>query len=302
MNRLTCFISQISHRDIVFLRPLLLFFVFLSFSTIAWADRSRYDYTAHKFAYKTYDEYAYRWSDWTDWSDCLIHIIVDLDNSYVEINSERYQRFTIYEYSDKKTDSDGFSYELSCRDLNGNRCTVRQRFLDSGGAQFYCDYADIMYVYQATTGWSDYSGNSHYNSSSYNSNSSSATIARTWVEHNQYFNGQKGMYIHVKFTAYNVYNHKIGPVLHFCYTDGTSLRDTNGEYGDTGGKVSHSQNQIASYKDTSFDDFKLFFPYSELHMVSGCKDQQLMINVDIYDWSLSTYLSQTEKIYFNFSN
>ena len=139
-----------------------------------------------------------------------------------------------------------------------------------------------------------------------NSNTSSsayATIHKAWIEHNVYENGVKGMRVHVKFDAYNVLEHKVGIVLHFRNSTGEELKDYNGKYVDTGGKVAHSDNTTASYTNTTWNDFTLFFPYSELHISSGSKNINLTAEIGVYDWTTNMWLSANNyTVVFSFSN
>ena len=136
------------------------------------------------------------------------------------------------------------------------------------------------------------------------SSNSYAVIENAWIEHNVYQNNIKGMKVHAKFSAYNIYNHKVGLVLHFVNSDGFGLKDYNNSYSDANGHVAHSDNAIASYTNTTWSDFVVFFPYSELHMTSGCKNVTLKVQLGIYDWTSSKWLtdSNAQTISFTFSN
>lgn len=136
------------------------------------------------------------------------------------------------------------------------------------------------------------------------SGNSYAVIENAWIEHNVYQNNIKGMKVHAKFSAYNSYNHKVGVVLHFVNSDGFGLKDYNNSYSDSNGKVAHSDSDIATYTNTTWNDFIVFFPYNELHMASGCKNITLKVQLGIYDWTSSKWLtdSNAKTISFTFSN
>lgn len=136
------------------------------------------------------------------------------------------------------------------------------------------------------------------------SSSSYAVIENAWIEHNVFQNNIKGMKVHAKFSAYNIYNHRVGLVLHLVNSDGFALKDYNNSYSDANGHVAHSDNAIASYTNTTWSDFVVFFPYSELHMTSGCKNVTLKVQLGIYDWTSSNWLtdSNDKTISFTFSN
>lgn len=131
-----------------------------------------------------------------------------------------------------------------------------------------------------------------------------ASISKAWIEHNVYSNGKKGMRVHIKFTAYDVLNHIVGAVLLFRYAGGTVLKDYNGQYTNSDGSVSCLDIATAKYKNPTWDDFVLFFPYSELHMASGCQNVKLAVDVGIFDWTASKWLTKSDAkvVPFNFSN
>ena len=133
---------------------------------------------------------------------------------------------------------------------------------------------------------------------------SSATINKVWVDHNVYQNNQKGMKIHVKFDAYNVYNHQIKVCVYFYYKNGDALKGINGsEYITSNGKVTVQTTSTANYTNTTWNDFTLFMPYSYLNMASGCKDLSLEGHVGILDNTTDKWLTTSyEKFYFTFSN
>ena len=117
-------------------------------------------------------------------------------------------------------------------------------------------------------------------------------ILKVWVDHNQYQDSVEGMRIHVKF---NVHNFKDGSgrvVAYFYKENGDPLKDTNGRYYTTSGEVSTSGKFQPKYVRSVYNDFKLFFPYQELHMPRGkhnLKFQIRIFKVDSGTWdALST--------------
>ena len=115
---------------------------------------------------------------------------------------------------------------------------------------------------------------------------------------------EKGMKIHVKFDAYNVYNHQIKVCVYFYYKNGDALKGINGsEYITSSGKVTVQTTSTANYTNTTWNDFTLFMPYSYLNMASGCKDLSLEGHVGILDNTTDKWLTTSyEKFYFTFSN
>lgn len=108
-------------------------------------------------------------------------------------------------------------------------------------------------------------------------------ILKVWVDHNQYQDSVKGMRIHVKF---NVHNFKDGSgrvVAYFHKKNGDPLKDTNGRYKTTSGDVSTVGEFEPRDVNTTYNDFKLFFPYQELHMASGKHNLKFQIRIFKFD-------------------
>lgn len=94
-------------------------------------------------------------------------------------------------------------------------------------------------------------------------------IKRVWIDHNVYEDSQKGMRIHVQFTARNMRGAQGRLVAYFKYQNGVALNDHNGRYRTSLGKVSVGRNFTPRYANSVYKDFKLFMPYAELHMADG---------------------------------
>lgn len=100
---------------------------------------------AYQLSYKTY-EYG-RWSHWSAWQDTNILIVFHFDTDRINIYSNSPQEFDIYD-SASKYDVDGDEYYLlKCIDQDGVNCEIRLYINSSGASQIYCDYSNIMYVY-----------------------------------------------------------------------------------------------------------------------------------------------------------
>lgn len=110
-----------------------------------------------------------------------------------------------------------------------------------------------------------------------------AEINRIWVDHNEFYNGQKGMMIHIDFEANGLLNHTLNPVAYFEFSNGTALEDYDGSYRTTDGHVSVGDTGVANYEGCQWKDFKLFMPYEQLHMSEG--SYSLQFSVNIYDKS-----------------
>lgn len=120
---------------------------------------------------------------------------------------------------------------------------------------------------------SSQSGYNRANNSNAGQNSSngaiSANIDRVWVEDGVYKDEMKGMMIHVKFNVKNALGKNGKAVAYFNYQDGKALEDFNGKYCTTEGHICASSKFSPKYNSSSYNDFKIFMPYSELHMGSG---------------------------------
>ena len=183
---------------------------------------------------------------------------------------------------------------------NGNSLTVKinaNSSTESRSDYFNVKTTDGSIIKQIQLSQSGKSSTSTYSNAS-------ATIQKVWVDHNVYQNNQKGMKIHVKFDAYNVYNHQIKVCVYFYYKNGDALKGINGsEYITSSGKVTVQTTSTANYTNTTWNDFTLFMPYSYLNMASGCKDLSLEGHVGILDNTTDKWLTTSyEKFYFTFSN
>ena len=95
-------------------------------------------------------------------------------------------------------------------------------------------------------------------------------IVKVWVDHSTYDDdGTKGMRIHIAFKAHNMLNKEGRVSAYFYFSDGTALIDSNGSYKTTDGCVSVDKDFCPSYENSDYSDFKLFMPYSELHLDSS---------------------------------
>ncbi len=137
------------------------------------------------------------------------------------------------------------------------------------------------------------------------SSNSYAVIDNAWIDHNVYENGVKGMRIHINVAVHYALNHKVGVAIYFSYKNGNKLKDYNGSYKIfSDGNVGIYDTDNATYESTRWKDWTIFFPYSELHMESGCKDVPLQVNIGIYDSTDEKWLTSSEQktIGFTFSN
>ncbi|MBQ2352460.1 MAG: zinc ribbon domain-containing protein [Bacteroidales bacterium] len=125
----------------------------------------------------------------------------------------------------------------------------------------------------------------------------SAKIYKTWVDHNVYQDGEKGMLIHVKFDVQGQKNISDQCVAYFYFSNGTQLKDYNDKYKTTAGYVCAFKNYCPSYDDAVYNDFQIFMPYDELHC-SGNLDLKFYVIV----WGGNDELATSEWIYFSYSD
>lgn len=97
----------------------------------------------------------------------------------------------------------------------------------------------------------------------------SAKVKRTWLEHDVQKNGVLGINVHVSFSVEGMRGLTGKVVAFFDKPQGVGLKDTNGRYCNTQGNVCCSGQFTPSYDNSTFNDYTLFIPISELHMSPG---------------------------------
>lgn len=114
--------------------------------------------------------------------------------------------------------------------------------------------------------------------------SATAKIEKIWVDHNVTENGEMGMRIHVKFLVNNMLGKTGSCVAWFYFSSGEALKSLGADqrYKTPNGKLAISDSYKPAYENASFNDFKLFMPYSELHLKSG-KLHDLKFKIGIMD-------------------
>lgn len=119
-----------------------------------------------------------------------------------------------------------------------------------------------------------------------------ATINSVMVDHNVWEDNLKGMRFHVKFNAYDVYNHKIKVCVYFSYSNGTALDGISGSgYITSNGKVTVQSQSTANYTNTTWNDYSIFMPYHYLNISPGHKNLELQAEVGILDKTTDTWLT-----------
>ena len=106
-----------------------------------------------------------------------------------------------------------------------------------------------------------------------------AKILEVTKESNIYEDGKKGMIIHVKFETTFMKDRQGRATAWFYYEDGEKLMDENDEYCTSGGQVSSGKDFEPRYKESVYNDLKIFMPYRELHLSSGSTDLKLRVGI-----------------------
>lgn len=122
----------------------------------------------------------------------------------------------------------------------------------------------------------------------------SADIESIWTDHNEYYNGYKGMIIHVRFTTENLLDETVYVYAYLYYGNNTTpLHDPYGNdlfyYGT--GKV--------NYTSCRFDDFRIFVPYAGLYMAPGWSGS---LSFDIVVKHDGKKLARKDNTQFTFTN
>jgi hypothetical protein len=97
----------------------------------------------------------------------------------------------------------------------------------------------------------------------------SGEFEKVWVDHSVYENQKKGMRIHAKFDVRNLKAKECRVNAYFYYASGKPLKDFNDKFSTTNGNVAMHEEFTPSYKSSTFKDFQLFMPYSELDRAAG---------------------------------
>lgn len=99
----------------------------------------------------------------------------------------------------------------------------------------------------------------------------SAKIENIWGNHHVFKNNQTGINIHVKFSVSGMSNKRGFVMAGFYFLNGNVLKDFNDneKYRTTSGNVSVQECFISKYETELYEDFILFMPYDEFHLIEG---------------------------------
>jgi len=123
-----------------------------------------------------------------------------------------------------------------------------------------------------------------------------AKVHGVTLEHNKVINGIKYMAIHVKFETHYMAEHGGRLVAFFEMPKGTGVKDQNGKYCTSDGKVSVGLNFGSHYIHSSYSDKVLLIPNSEIHPVEGT--HTYYVKVGVYDNQQKKYISYSDYVTF----
>lgn len=104
------------------------------------------------------------------------------------------------------------------------------------------------------------------------------------------------MRVHTKFHTYSMKDMTGKVVVFFYHQDGSPVKDLNDNYRTTDGNVSCSDKFSPTYENSLYEDFKVFIPYSEIHMLPG--EHSYKCYAAVYSNSLGKYISNSDWTYF----
>jgi len=99
-----------------------------------------------------------------------------------------------------------------------------------------------------------------------------ATFDKMWVDYDITEESQKGMRIHLKFTAYEMKDMDAYVAIYFKYDEasgGALLKDKNSKFVSTAGDVALYKSIKPAYDPAVYSDLQLFMPYGELDLDPG---------------------------------
>lgn len=121
-----------------------------------------------------------------------------------------------------------------------------------------------------------------------------ATIHKSWLEHNVICGGTKCIAIHGKVCVEGMKNKKVEIAAYMMQDKGVGHPDTNGKFRSSDGFVAVSNSIKAPYETTNWADFTLYLPNEELHAAPG----KAIYYIRLYVNNGATHLAQGEYLPF----
>jgi hypothetical protein len=126
----------------------------------------------------------------------------------------------------------------------------------------------------------------------------SGEIKDVTLEHNVYKDGVKGMNILVDFDVRGMKGLDGKCSAYFYYQDGGKVMDTNQKYDTTDGQAAVSVSFKSSYDNSTYTDYKIFMPYSELEVGTG--EYHLKVTCTLWEYSSGSAKKVASSKYVNF--
>lgn len=113
-----------------------------------------------------------------------------------------------------------------------------------------------------------------------------ATIKSVSVSNNADVDDEKGLSVKVSFDVSGMKEHKGRVSCYFYDSNGNALIDNNNRYHTTGtpGYVSSGEDIKPRYDNSTYTEFEIKIPYSELHLV-GTYSRTLSVDVIVWDYN-----------------
>ena len=115
--------------------------------------------------------------------------------------------------------------------------------------------------------------------------SNNATIKSVYVSNDEDVDGEKGLSVKVSFDVSGMKGHNGRVSCYFYDTNGNALIDRNNRYHTSGtpSNVSSGEDIKPRYDNSTYTDFEIKIPYSELHL-SSTYSRTLRVDVVVWDY------------------
>jgi hypothetical protein len=121
-----------------------------------------------------------------------------------------------------------------------------------------------------------------------------ATFDNMWIDYNVTENGEKGMRIHVKFTALNLKDVDCYLAVYFEKKNGQKIDGTSQEYRSKSGQLAVYRSLKPAYKEAVYEDLTLFMPYKEIKLPKGRYDLKLEADIILKNGDMIKHLNDQE--------
>ena len=125
-------------------------------------------------------------------------------------------------------------------------------------------------------------------------NTVTATVNKTWVEHNVVQNGMKGMRIHADFNVYNAKGKEGYAYVFITDSEGDFVKGKGSASCTKQGSVYVYQKLTPYYDNTIYNDLQLFFPLEHISMKPGEHNYNCIVYISFND----EYIANGENLSF----